>query len=171
MPILDEPPFGALYHMVVVKTAVRSNKGEVSMNIALFLTPKKDVVTLHHHFTIEEAMDVLQEMRYSSVPVIDSKGRYMNSISEGDILWYLKSQDQFTIKELAYTSIRKIKRHHEIKPVSINSDMDSLIDLVAVQSFVPVVDDDNVFIGIIKRSDIINYSLSQHMNKKEIMVS
>lgn len=141
------------------------------MNIALFLTPKREVVALNHHFTIEEAMDVLKEMRYSSVPVIDSKGRYKNSISEGDILWYLKERENCSMKELANTSIRKIKRHHAIQAVSINADMDSLIDLVSVQSFVPVVDDDNVFIGIIKRSDIINYTLSHHRKNNNVMVS
>lgn len=141
------------------------------MNIALLLTPKKEVVTLNHHFTIDEAMEVMSVHRFSSVPVIDSHGRFKNALSEGDILWYMEDHPQFTRKDLAYTSIRKIKRHHDIKPVSINANLESLIDLVYTQSFVPVVDDDNVFIGIIKRSDIIHYTMAYLKKKAEVMVS
>ena len=32
-----------------------------------------------------------------------------------------------------------------------------LLNLATTQNFVPVVDDEGIFIGIIKRSDIINY--------------
>ena len=35
--------------------------------------------------------------------------------------------------------------------------VESLIDLAIKQNFVPVVDDDNVFIGIVTRKDIIQY--------------
>ena len=141
------------------------------MNIALLLTPKKEVVTLNHHFTIEEAMEVMSVQRFSSVPVIDSHGHFRNALSEGDILWYMEEHSKYTRREMAYTSIRKIKRHHDIKAVSINANLESLIDLVYTQSFVPVVDDDNVFIGIIKRSDIIHYTMTHLKEKAESMVS
>jgi len=141
------------------------------MNIALFLTPKREVVTLNHRFTIGEAMDVMSEFRYSSVPVIDRKGRFINALSEGDILWYMNEHPALTSYELDKINISKLKRHHNIKPVAIDAHMDSLIELVALQSFVPVVDDDNVFIGIIKRSDIIHYTVSQLKDKTKSMVS
>lgn len=141
------------------------------MNIALFLTPKREVVTLNHRFTIGEAMDVMAEFRYSSVPVIDKKGRFVSTLSEGDILWFMNEHPGLTSYECDKINISKIKRFHDIKPVSINAHMDSLIDLVAAQSFVPVVDDDNVFIGIIKRSDIINYTVSLLNEKTTIKVS
>jgi predicted transcriptional regulator len=35
--------------------------------------------------------------------------------------------------------------------------MEDLMSLVAIQNFVPVVDDNEVFIGIIRRMDIIQY--------------
>ncbi|MNG37434.1 hypothetical protein D3C84_1247830 [compost metagenome] len=42
-------------------------------------------------------------------------------------------------------------------PVSIDADMEDLINLAKVQNFVPVVDDMNRFIGIVRRSQIIEY--------------
>ena len=44
-----------------------------------------------------------------------------------------------------------------ICPVNAEAHMESLIDLAIKQNFVPVVDDDNVFIGIVTRKDIIQY--------------
>ena len=136
------------------------------MNIALFLTPKAEVVTLDRNHTVDQAMEIMARHRYTSVPVLDRYGRYDSTISEGDILWFINdNKTRFVEGHMDKTSIRKIQRHHKIRPVAINADMDSLIDLVAIQSFVPVVDDEGIFIGIIKRSEIINYALSL-INKK-----
>ena len=43
----------------------------------------------------------------------------------------------------------------------MNSDIENLINLAINQNFVPVVDDNGIFIGIIKRSDIINYCYNE----------
>jgi CBS-domain-containing membrane protein len=45
----------------------------------------------------------------------------------------------------------------DIKPVSIDANMEDLINLAKVQNFVPVVDDMGRFIGIVRRSQIIDY--------------
>lgn len=44
-----------------------------------------------------------------------------------------------------------------MKPVSIDANMEDLINLAKVQNFVPVVDDMERFIGIVRRSQIIEY--------------
>ena len=41
--------------------------------------------------------------------------------------------------------------------MSIETDIENLISKSMHQNFIPVIDDDNTFIGIIKRGDIINY--------------
>lgn len=133
----------------------------VLMNIAFFLTPKSEIVTLQKHMTIRQAMEVMEHHRYTSVPVIDKKGYYVRTLSEGDILWHLKHKQGVMFKDTEKESIDHIKSHRPTKSVSINSDIESLIELSALQSFIPVVDDQKVFIGIIKRSDIINYCIKK----------
>jgi len=39
--------------------------------------------------------------------------------------------------------------------------------LVITQNFVPVVDDGNVFIGIVKRRDVLNYYLTEQEKKSK----
>ncbi|MGO4272633.1 CBS domain-containing protein, partial [Paenibacillus sp. TAF58] len=47
------------------------------------------------------------------------------------------------------------------KPVHIHAEMVDLIDLAKVQNFVPIVDDSDKFIGIVRRSEIIEYCAKQ----------
>lgn len=131
------------------------------MNIAFFLTPKSELVTIEQHMTIRQALELMEFHRYTQVCVLDRHGKYIDALSEGDILWYLKHKEGLMFRDTEKESIEKVKRYREAKPVSINSNIESLIELSVVQSFVPVVDDQNVFIGIIRRSDIINYCLKK----------
>ncbi|PKM93255.1 MAG: CBS domain-containing protein [Firmicutes bacterium HGW-Firmicutes-1] len=131
------------------------------MNIAFFLTPKSELVTLDEHITIRQAMEIMEYHRYTAVSVIDRKGRYVDALSEGDILWHLKHKEGLIFKDTERESIDTIKRHRPTASVSINSNIESLIELSSSQSFIPVVDDQNVFIGIIKRSDIIHFCIDK----------
>jgi CBS domain-containing protein len=126
------------------------------MNIAFFLTPKQEVVYEKITSTIKKALDSLETSRYTAIPLIDDRGKYVGTLTEGDLLWELKKRC-LDIEALCKVKIKDISRRMVNKPVCINENMDSLIGLAISQNFVPVVDDDGVFIGIIKRSDIINY--------------
>lgn len=131
------------------------------MNVAFFITPKSDIVTLNDQMTVRQAMEKMSYHKYSAVPVLDSNGKYQFTLSEGDILWHLKEHNAMSFKDTENQSILDVYRHRNLEAVSINANIDSLIDCVTNQSFVPVVDDHGIFIGIIKRSDIINYLVSR----------
>src|SRR5690606_33056970 len=103
---------------------------------------------------------------YTSIPLIDNNGKYVGAITEGDLLWKLKNTPGLTINDTDKVPIKDVKRHTQSKTVSINSEITDLIELAKSQNFVPVVDDDGVFIGIIKRSDIINYCTKVLLNEK-----
>ncbi len=53
--------------------------------------------------------------------------------------------------------------------MTISTDINNIITLARSQNFVPVVDDEGVFIGIIKRSDIIDYCYSLITNNQMIV--
>lgn len=131
------------------------------MNIAFFLTPKSDVVTLTKDMNLFQAMKVMEEHRYSEVPVINRHGKYAYTISEGDMLWHLKEKGTFDAGALKKIRLKEIRRHHENNAVSINADVESIVAISATQGFVPVVDDENIFIGIVKRNDIIRYCMDR----------
>lgn len=135
------------------------------MNIAFFLTPKNEVVYEKSTSTMRQVLEKMEYHRYTAIPLIDEKGHYVGTLTEGDLLWTLKNLKITSFKETEKILIKEIERKMKIKPVKINSDIENLIDLAKSQNFVPVVDDNNIFIGIIKRSDIINYCYNMMFNK------
>ena len=127
------------------------------MNIAFFLTPKNEVVYENINSTMRQVMEKMERYGYTAIPLIDNNGKYIGTLTEGDLLWQLKNTPDLNFKNTNAVLIKDINRKLKHKPVSINSNIESLITLAVSQNFVPVVDDDNTFIGIIKRSDIIDY--------------
>jgi len=127
------------------------------MNIAFFLTPKKDVIYETVRATMKQVMDKMEKHKYMAIPIIDEKGRYVGTITQGDLLWKLKSTPSLNFDNLDKVTLKEIPRQIYNKPVNIQANIEDLISLAAKQNFVPVIDDDHVFIGMIKRSEVINY--------------
>ena len=136
------------------------------MNIAFFLTPKVEVAYLTPESTMRQALEKMEYHRYTAIPIIDDDGRYVGTITEGDLLWKLKNTPDLNFKNTSKILLREISRKMDNKPVYIDSNIEDLISLSINQNFVPVVDDQKVFIGIITRSDIIDYCYKFLFNKK-----
>lgn len=137
------------------------------MNIAFFLTPKKDVIYETPNSTMRQALERMERHRYTAVPLIDKSGKYVGTLTEGDLLWELKNTPDLNFKNTSKVFLKDIPTHMNNMPVHIDSDMKDLISLAVNQNFVPVVDDNEIFIGIIKRSDIIDYCYKEIFNTKE----
>lgn len=140
------------------------------MNVAFFLTPKNEIVYLQKDMTLRQALEKMEHHRYKSLPIIDEEGGYYGVVTEGDVLWEMKRNPNLTFQDTENIPLSRIPRYWQYKPVRISASMDSLIELAGMQSFVPVVDDGDIFIGIIKRSDIINYcygALDKAMKKNQ----
>ena len=121
------------------------------MNILFFLTPKSEVIYVNEEDTVGQAMDTMEKYKYSAVPIITKAGRYAGTLTEGDLLWGLKNKTDLVQKGLEKVRIT------EIQPVLVNADMEDLLGKIMNQNFVPVLDDQKNFIGIITRKDVISY--------------
>lgn len=127
------------------------------MNILFFLIPKSEVAYIKDHHSLRQTLEVMERHKYSSIPIINSEGEYKGTITEGDLLWTLKGLEVFTLKDAETISIMSINRKNDYVAVNANSDMKDLVTKAMDQNYVPVVDDQNNFIGIITRKDIIGY--------------
>lgn len=127
------------------------------MNILFFLTPKSEVAYIYEDYTIRQALEKMEYHRYSSIPIINKEGKYIGTITEGDLLWTLKNDFSLDLRAIEDISITHVKRRKDNRPVFIDANIEDLISTAMNQNFVPVVDDKDTFIGIIKRRDIIEY--------------
>lgn len=138
------------------------------MNIAFFLTPKSELVYEKISSTMRQALERMEYHRFTAIPVINDAGRYVGTLTEGDLLWKIKNTAGLDFKNTEKIKLSEIEFRVKHKCVSINSDMEDLLTLAICQNFVPVEDDNGIFIGIIKRGDIINYfSNNLIVEKKE----
>ena len=104
---------------------------------------------------------------FTDIPVIDDNGEYLGTVSEGDFLWHLlRFKDNDIRSQESYYIIDIVNEERNL-PVKTNISMDELLLRVMHQNFVPVIDDRNIFIGIITRKDIIKYFYDkEHENMK-----
>lgn len=135
------------------------------MNIAFFLTPKNEVIYEYLDATMRQVIERMEHHGYTAIPLINKDGKYVGTLTEGDLLWKLKNTPDLNFRNTENVKVIDIPRKRKHKSVSINSDVENLISLATTQNFVPVVDDEGIFIGIIKRSDIINYCYNEMMKK------
>ena len=127
------------------------------MNLLFFLTPKVEVAYLEDDFTLRQALEKMEYHRYSSIPILDPKGEYVGTITEGDLLWFIKKNSNLNLQDAENTPIMRIPRKRDYKCVPVETSMDDLVTIAMIQNFVPVIDGKNSFIGLVKRNSIIRY--------------
>ena len=133
------------------------NGANTKVNILFFLTPKSDVAYIFENETLRQTLEKMEHRKFSCIPLLSLDGKYKGSISEGDLLWGMKTLNIPGLKEAESISIMAIPRRATYKAVHADSDMEDLLDKAINQNYVPVVDDQGYFIGIITRKEIIKY--------------
>jgi CBS domain-containing protein len=136
------------------------------MNIAFFLIPKKEVVYLNIHATMRQALERMEYHRYSAVPLLDDEGKYVTTLTEGDLLWMLKNTPDLHFHNTEKIRLTDLNDHRKNEPISIHAEMENIILRAMEQNFVPVTDDQGIFIGMIRRREIIEYCSDQLFGKK-----
>ena len=117
------------------------------MNILFFLTPKSEVAYIPADESLRQAFEKLKYHGYSAVP----------TLTEGDVLRAMESMCHWNISEAEKVKLMDVKRKRNIQAVTISTDMDDLVDVITDQNFVPVIDDQEKFIGIVTRKDVIRF--------------
>ncbi len=133
------------------------------MNILLLLTPKREVAYIFDDFSLRQALEKMEFHRYSAIPILNHEGGYIGTLTEGDILWFLKNNEQLSLKKAQETPVSRIPRLRDNFAVKITTNFDDLVAKSINQNFIPVLDDQELFIGIVTRKDII-----LHMHKQMI---
>lgn len=127
------------------------------MNILFFLTPKSEVAYVYDDDTLRQVMEKMEYYNYTAVPMIDKKGRYIGTVTEGDLLWQIKEEYTLSLRDAEKISAGSVLRRRDNAPMYARADMEEMIAKSMSQNFVPIIDDNDIFIGIVTRKDIIQY--------------
>ena len=126
-------------------------------NILFFLTPKAMCSFVYDDSTVRQALEKMEAAGYSAVPILNRRGEYRGTLTEGDLLWAMKNMCYMDMRQAEARRIMEIPRKKEHVPVRSTASMHDLVERAANQNFVPVVDDYGAFIGLITRKAIITY--------------
>ena len=133
------------------------------MNILYFLTPKSEIDYIYDDSSLFKAMQIFDKHNFYVLPLINKKGRYIGTITASDILGCIKENFDLSVKASADFPIKNVKRIREYKAVNGGTTtMEEIVVVALDQNFVPVVDDDGNFIGIITRKSIMNWMHTQY---------
>ena len=131
------------------------------VNLLIFLTPKSETLYLNQNSTVRQTLENFDIHKYSVVPLIDDDGFFVSTISEGDILSFIKNSCKFDISVAEKMKIKDLELYRPYKALPISTPMDEVVRLALEQNFIPIVDDRGVYIGIVKRKSIIDFLLSK----------
>nr|MBQ8251852.1 CBS domain-containing protein [Lachnospiraceae bacterium] len=125
------------------------------MNIAKIMIPKPLTRVLHETDTVRQALETMENHGFTAIPVLDEEERYIGCVTEGDFLRHVlrignadkRAHEQFQVGELV--------RKDFCEAIDIAASSEDVIRTILNQNFVPIVDDRNVFCGILTRKGVI----------------
>ena len=139
------------------KAADVMREGAFMNNILFFLTPKAMCVYLYDDFTIRQAMERMEGTGYSALPILNKRGEYRGTLTEGDLLWAMKNLCYMDMRQAEARRIMEISRRKDNAPVRVTTSMQDLVEQASAQNFVPVVDDKDTFIGLVTRRAVMQF--------------
>ena len=138
--------------------ASSGKRGDI-LNLLFFLTPKATCTYLYNDYTLRQALERMENSGYTALPILTRGGGYCGTLTEGDLLWAVKNLCCMDLRDTENHNIMEISHRRDNLPVSVSTDMQSLLLKATDQNFVPVVDDKGDFIGIVTRRAIMRFCL------------
>ncbi|MCL1975462.1 MAG: CBS domain-containing protein [Firmicutes bacterium] len=132
------------------------------MQMAFFLLPKNETLHLAETMTLRQAMEKMQYHGYGAVPVLNEAGQYIGTITAADILWHLKDAHNANMSVAEKIFVQDVPRRHDNIAVSVSADIRNMLKMAMEENFIPIVDDLGVFIGIVRRREIMEFYQKHH---------
>ena len=104
------------------------------MNILFFLSPKQDLMYVYDDFTLRQTLEKWENNRYASIPVLNRKGEYVGTLTEGDILWGLKKYHGLDLEAAEDIPISEFAHKRDYKAVTVTTSMDELVEAAMSQN-------------------------------------
>jgi CBS domain-containing protein len=128
------------------------------MNILSFMKPVHEVILLYSDESLKIALDRMTKHRFTSIPIVDRENHYVGTLTEGDILQYvIHNQQCFDGDGMSKVLVKDIKRLRDYETVGVNATLTLLLSVAKNENFVPVLDQNEKFIGIVTRKSLIEY--------------
>ena len=118
-----------------------------------FLTPAENLAVLIDSHNADHAILLLSQMTYTKVPVVTDEKEFVGTIGLRDILAYQMEQG-LSQESMADTDIVHMTKKN-VAVVEPDYSLTDVLHKLVDESFLPVVDAEGIFQGIITRKSIL----------------
>lgn len=122
-------------------------------HVDTYLTPAEQVAIFVDTHNADHVLLLLASNGFSRVPVITKDKKYVGTIAISDIMKY-QAEKGLQDWEMAQTDIAHMA-NSKISTVSVDADITEVLHKLVDFPFLPVVDAEQTFVGIITRKSIL----------------
>jgi CBS domain-containing protein len=90
----------------------------------------------------------------------------MYSVSALDLLLFIREKGKYSENMSLNSYLKDVKIHRDIKAIKVDNDIEDLYDVALSQNYIPIVDDRNVFSGIVTRKAVMNWLINKNKDIK-----
>ncbi|MGO3732770.1 MAG: cyclic-di-AMP-binding protein CbpB [Vagococcus sp.] len=125
-------------------------------NEANLLVEGENVATLMDTNNLEHALLVLTNIGYSRIPVLNKDEKFVGLVSLSNVVSEMFETEKIDPDRLSHILVADVM-DTDVKTVSVSTpyNIEKILNLLVNTNFIPAVDDDNNFKGIITRREIL----------------
>lgn len=136
-----------------------------------FMIPAENVANVFCLNPLSHALLVLSQVRYSKIPVLDKGDRFVGLVGLSDVvdkMFELKAVDLEKLSDFTVADVMEVN----VPIVGENWDLEEILHILVDTSFIPVVDDNQCFKGIITRKEILKATnhMAHELEKRNIVL-
>lgn len=137
-----------------------------------FLVPAENVASVFYNHPLSHALLVLSKVGYSKIPVLDSEDHLVGLISLSNIVERMMDLTGFSMENIEGLTVADVMEVN-VNCIKENDELEGMLHLLVDQAFLPIVDDDNVFVGIITRKEILKSvnHLAHEIERRYLLIS
>ena len=83
--------------------------------------------------TLRQALEKMEHHGYAAVPLLSTEGKYLGTLTDGDVLWGLKKLNFPSLYQMEEIPVMQVNRSRDNKPVHVDVDMEGLLEKVSAQ--------------------------------------
>ena len=136
-----------------------------------FIIPASRIAFVEDDNPLYHAFMILTRVKYSKVPVLDSKNRVVGLLSLAMITNKMMATDKITLDPLTELKVKDVMQTNFDKINFAQTTLETQLHLLVDNAFLPVVDDYGVFQGLLTRREWIkafNYVAHNFENKYQV---
>ncbi len=119
-----------------------------------FLIPADNVATVMYNHSLDHALLVLANVGYSKIPVLDKNDRFVGLLGLNDIVRKMVSLTNIDTDNLAGLTVADVMEIG-VDCLTDESDLEDILHLLVNNPFLPMINKDRIFLGIITRKEIL----------------